>query len=115
MEKHFLCFLIVALGAILPNLFPGWVTSSATLITYTFGIGEGAIPYIAIGLHLTVGLVVTVSPVGYNTIERVERVLVSIILVFIVFAIFVAIKGSSVFFIALLVFLLYSVAVGDIP
>jgi hypothetical protein len=29
--------IIFILGAILPNLFPGWVTSSATAITFTFG------------------------------------------------------------------------------
>jgi hypothetical protein len=46
-------------------------------------------------LLVTVGLVVTVSPVIYNVIERVEMVLVSVILVFLVFAIFIATKGSS--------------------
>jgi hypothetical protein len=87
--------IVFVLGAILPNLFPGWVTSSATAITYTLGINPDLYRYIAIGLLVTVGLVVTVSPVIYTVIERTEMVLVSIILVFIVFAIFVATKGSS--------------------
>jgi hypothetical protein len=87
--------IVFILGAILPNLFPGWVTSSATAITYTLGINPDLYRPIAIGLLVTVGLVVTVSPVVYNTIERVEMVLVSVILIFLVFAIFIATKGSS--------------------
>ena len=87
--------IVFILGAILPNLFPGWVTSSATAITYTLGINEELYKYIAIGLLLTIGIVVTLSPVIYNTIERVEMVLVSVIFVFLIFAIFIATKGSS--------------------
>jgi hypothetical protein len=48
--------IIFILGAILPNLFPGWVTSSATAITYTFGLNEDLYRYIAIGLLVTIGL-----------------------------------------------------------
>ena len=87
--------IVFILGAILPNLFPGWVTSSATAVTHTLGINPDLYRPIAIGLLVTVGLVVTVSPVIYNTIERVEMVLVSVILIFLVFAIFIATKGSS--------------------
>ena len=71
------------------------MTSSATAVTYTLGINPDLYRPIAIGLLVTVGLVVTVSPVIYNTIERVEMVLVSVILIFLVFAIFIATKGSS--------------------
>jgi hypothetical protein len=85
---------IFVLGAILPNLFPGWVTSSATAITYTFGLDEDLYKYIAVGLLVIIGLIVTLSPVIYQSIEKIEMVLVSIILVFLVFAIFVATKGS---------------------
>jgi len=82
-------------GAILPNLFPGWVASSATAITYTFGINEDLYKYIAVGLLLTIGLIVTLSPVVYQTVEKLEMFLVSIILIFLVFAIVIATKGSS--------------------
>jgi hypothetical protein len=50
-----LCYRTVVCGAILPNLFSGWVTSSATKITYTFGISEDLYRYIAIGLLVTIG------------------------------------------------------------
>ena len=72
------------------------MTSSATAVTYTLGINPDLYRPIAIGLFVTVGLVVTVSPVIYNTIERVEMVLVNVILIFLVFAIFIATKSSSV-------------------
>src|SRR5215218_5153688 len=68
--------IVFALGAILPNAFPGWAASGATMITYLLGGGSvpliATIGLIAIGLAITV----TVSPVVYNTIERVEMVLV---------------------------------------
>jgi hypothetical protein len=89
-----LCCRIVVLGAILPNLFPGWVTSSATAITYTFGLNEDLYKYIAVGLLVSIGLIVTLSPVIYQSIEKIEMVLVSVILVFLLFAIFVATKAS---------------------
>jgi hypothetical protein len=89
-----LCFRIFVLGAILPNLFPGWVTSSATAITYTFGINEDLYRYIAIGLLVTIGLIVSLSPVIYQSIEKFEMVLVSVILIFLVFAIFIATERS---------------------
>ena len=80
--------------AILPNLFPGWVTSSATAITYTFGINEDLYRYIAVGLLVTIGIIVSLSPVIYQSIEKIEMVLVSVILIFLVFAIFVATEAS---------------------
>jgi hypothetical protein len=89
-----LCFRIVVHGAILPNLFPGWVTSSATAITYTFGLNEDLYRYIALGLLVTIGLMVSLSPVVYQSIERIEMVLVSVILVFLLFAIFIATEPS---------------------
>ena len=89
-----MCYRIVVLGAILPNLFPGWVTTSATAITYTFGINEDLYRYIAVGLLVTIGLIVSLSPVIYQSIEKIEMVLVSVILIFLVFAIFIATERS---------------------
>jgi hypothetical protein len=39
-----------------------------------------AIPYIALALLLAVGLVLTLSPMMYQSVEKIETVLVSIIL-----------------------------------
>jgi hypothetical protein len=89
-----LCYRIVVLGAILPNLFPGWVTSSAAAITFTFGINQDLYRYIAVGLLVIIGLIVSLSPVVYQSFGKIEMVLVSVILIFLVFAIFKATKGS---------------------
>jgi len=65
------------------------------MITYTFGISEDLYyRYIAIGLLITIGLIVSLSPVVYQSIEKIEMVLVSIILIFLVFAILIASEGS---------------------
>jgi hypothetical protein len=49
---------------------------------YLFGLSEGAVPIVTTIFLLAIALAVTVSPVVYNTLERVELVLVAIIVVF---------------------------------
>jgi len=84
--------IVFALGAILPNAFPGWAASGATMITYL--IGGGSVPLIAtIGL-IAIGLAITVSPVVYQTLEKVEMVLVVIIVAFLLLAIVIATDAS---------------------
>jgi hypothetical protein len=39
-------WIVFVLGAILPNAFPGWAASAATLLTYLFGLSEGTVPWI---------------------------------------------------------------------
>jgi hypothetical protein len=90
-----LCYRILVLGAILPNAFPGWAASAATSLTFLTGWGEGTIPWIVAILLISIGLAVTVSPVIYNTIERVEMVLVVIIIAFLVVAIIIATNLSA--------------------
>ena len=90
-----MCYRIVVLGAILPNAFPGWAASAATALTYLFGFGESTIPWIVTIMLLSIGLAITVSPVVYKTIERVEMVLVVIIVAFLVVAIIIATDSSA--------------------
>jgi hypothetical protein len=59
------------------------MTSSATAITFTFGINEDLYRHIAVGLLITIGLIVSLSPVIYQSIEKIEMV-----------AILIATKGS---------------------
>ncbi|CAA9426768.1 MAG: hypothetical protein AVDCRST_MAG78-1401 [uncultured Rubrobacteraceae bacterium] len=83
------------LGAILPNAWPGWATSGATVLTFIFGWGEGAKIPIAIIFLVAIGLALTLSPVIYQTLEKVQMVLIGIILLFVVVALFVATTGSA--------------------
>jgi hypothetical protein len=83
------------LGAILPNTFPGWASSAAELFTYIFGLGEGALPIVAMIFLISIALSVTLSPVIYQLLEKVQAVLVVIILAFIALAIFIATDLSA--------------------
>src|SRR3712207_1961232 len=75
------------------NLWPGWATSSATLITFLFG-GD-PVP-IAIGILLLVGASLTLAPVVYDALERVIFLKVALIAVFFVVAAIAAITGDAV-------------------
>ena len=83
------------LGAILPNAWPGWATSGATVLTFIFEWGEGARIPIAIIFLVAIGLALTLSPVIYQTLEKVQMVLIGIILLFVVVALFIATNGSA--------------------
>jgi hypothetical protein len=86
---------VFILGAILPNTFPGWAASAAELFTFTFGLSEGAAPIVATIFLISIALAVTLSPVVYQALEKVQSVLVAIILLFIAIAIIIATDLSS--------------------
>ncbi|MGH3086845.1 MAG: Nramp family divalent metal transporter, partial [Rubrobacteraceae bacterium] len=80
--------IIFVLGAVLPNAFPGWATGGATLFTYLFGFGS--VPVIATIVLVATALALTLSPVVYQALEKIQMVLVAIIMVFLVVGIVVA-------------------------
>ncbi len=78
--------LVFALLALFANLWPGWVTSSATLVTYLVG---GSVVPIAIGMLLVIGVTLTLAPVVYQALEKVEWFkVIAVILLLIVAAVF---------------------------
>src|SRR5918994_6184894 len=87
--------LLFVLGAILPNTIPGWAASGAELFTFIFGLGSGAVPIVATIFLVSIALSVTLSPVVYQLLEKVQAVLVIIILAFIALAIFIATDLSA--------------------
>jgi Mn2+/Fe2+ NRAMP family transporter len=86
---------IFVLGAVLPNTFPGWAASAAELFTYIFGLGEGALPIVATIFLVSIALAVTLSPVVYQLLEKVQAVMVLVILAFIALAIVIATDASA--------------------
>src|ERR687893_1178446 len=58
---------ILAAGAILATMWPGWATSAATVTTFAIGGGDPNV--IAIVGLLVIGAILTASPVVYNTVE----------------------------------------------
>ena len=65
------------------------------MFTYLFRLSEGTVPIITTIFLLAIALSVTLSPVVYNTLERVELVLVAIIVVFLLVAIVIATDLSA--------------------
>ena len=86
---------LFALGAILPNTIPGWASSAAEMFTFIFPVGSGATPIVATIFLFPIALSVTLSPVVYQRLEKVQAVLVIIILAFIALAIFIATDLSA--------------------
>lgn len=87
--------IIFVLGAILPNAFPGWATGGATMFNYLGLASEGAIPIIASIALVATALALTLSPVVYQALEKIQMVLVGIIMLFLVVGIFAATKASA--------------------
>jgi hypothetical protein len=87
--------IIFVLGAVLPNAFPGWATGGVTMFNYLGLIGEGAIPIGASLFLVATALALTLSPVVYQALEKIQMVLVSIIMLFLIVGVFVATKASA--------------------
>lgn len=84
--------LVFAILAYFANIWPGWATSSATLITYLVG---GSVAPIAIGILIVIGVILTMAPVVYQALEKIEMVKVAAVLLLIVVASFAAIGAST--------------------
>ncbi len=87
--------IIFVLGAILPNAFPGWATGGATMINYMGIIGEGAIPIVASIVLVATALALTLSPIVYQALEKIQMVLVGIIMLFLIVGVFAATQASA--------------------
>jgi hypothetical protein len=84
--------LVFAIMAYFANLWPGWATSSATLLTYLFG---GSPVPIAIGMLLVIGAALTFAPVVYTLLERVQALKIAAVVILIVVAILFAISADA--------------------
>ena len=71
---------------VVPWAWPGWATGGTTTLSFVFGFSEDAIPYVTIGVLLLIGAVLTVSPVVYQTVEKLQFFLVALIVLFLVYA-----------------------------
>jgi hypothetical protein len=77
---------ILAGGAVLATMWPGWMTSA---------VGGGNPTTIAIIGLLVIGAILTISPVVYQTVEKLEFIKVAAVIVFMVVAVFAAIKATA--------------------
>jgi hypothetical protein len=82
--------------ALLQNFWPGWATGAATAATFVFDMGEDApVVPITIAALVAIGLTLTLSPVVYQTVEKIQGFLVVLILLFVIIAIPTATTGQA--------------------
>jgi hypothetical protein len=87
--------LIFILMALLPNLWPGWATGSSTTITFWAGLGSGAVVPITVIMLVSIGIALTLSPTVYQTVEKIQMVMIVLIVSFIVAAVIFATSGEA--------------------
>jgi hypothetical protein len=85
--------LFFALMTYFANLWPGWATSSASMLTYLFGAGDPR--WIAIGILLVIGAILTFAPVVYVMLERLIFVKIAAVALLVVLALIFAIRGKT--------------------
>jgi hypothetical protein len=87
--------ILFILMGVLAWMWPGWATGGTTTLSFALGFSEDSIPYITIGVLILIGIVLTVSPVVYQTVEKIQFFMVTLIVLFILYAIFVLIGGDG--------------------
>ncbi len=85
--------LVMVACAIVPNMWPGWVVSAATITTFLTGGGDPNV--IAICALFAIGIALSASPVVYQTIEKLEFGKVALVLVFLVVALTTAVTAAG--------------------
>ncbi len=85
-------FIVMAVGA---WMWPGWATGGTTTLSFAFGFSEDLIPYVTIGVLVLIGVVLTVSPVVYRTVEKIQFFMVGLIVLFVIYAAVVLLGGEG--------------------
>lgn len=82
--------------ALCQNFWPGWATGAATTLSFSLGLGDNApIVPITVAALVAIGLALTLSPVVYQTVEKVQGAMVALIMLFVLLAIPVATTGEA--------------------
>jgi hypothetical protein len=82
--------------ALLQNFWPGWATGASTTASFALGLGEDApIVPMTIAALVAIGITLTLSPVVYQTVEKIQFVLVALIMLFVIVAIPVATTSEA--------------------
>ncbi|MFP5333989.1 MAG: Nramp family divalent metal transporter [Actinomycetes bacterium] len=80
---------------VLPWAWPGWATGGTTTLSYVTGFDAGLVPYVTIGVLVLIGAVLTVSPVVYQTVEKIQFFMVGLIVLFILYTLVVLLGGEG--------------------
>jgi hypothetical protein len=87
--------LLFILMTIIPWAWPGWASGGTTTLSFAFGFSKDAIPYITIGVLVLIGIVLTVSPVVYQTVEKIQFFMVALIILFVLYVMFFLLGGEG--------------------
>jgi Mn2+/Fe2+ NRAMP family transporter len=87
--------LLFVVMTIVPWAWPGWATGGTTTLSFALGFSEDDIPYITIGVLVLIGIILTVSPVVYQTVEKIQFFMVGLIVIFVVYAAFFLLGGDG--------------------
>ncbi len=66
------------LSTFLPWIWPGIAAASATILVSVLGVDSESQKYVAIGMLLLMGAILSLGPVLYKTVERFQMILISI-------------------------------------
>ena len=120
LSRHWVWIMLVL--NVVPWAWPGWATGAGTLLSWIlFPPGEGAaeqgyaaaaqyVPHFAIAGLLLVGIILTLGPVVYKTVEKIQIVLVVIIFLLVVLLSIVVIRSDAV-----LAMLKGCASIGEMP
>ena len=87
--------LLFVVMTIVPWAWPGWATGGTTTLSFALGFSEDLIPYITIGVLVLIGAVLTLSPVVYQTVEKIQFFMVGLIVLFVLYAMFFLLGGEG--------------------
>lgn len=66
------------LSTFIPWIWPGIIASSAAVFTHVIGLSAENAKYLTIGLLVLIGLILSLGPVLYKTVERFQKTLIFI-------------------------------------
>ena len=81
---------------VVPWMWPGWASGAATILTWEFGGDESTRVGYSIASLLVVGLALSLGPVVYRTVERIQTVLIAVVLVLLVVIFFLVVEPIHV-------------------
>ncbi len=86
---------IMAVCGFVCIVWPGWATSGATILGFALGYDGGTASWVAVIALIAMALTLTLSPVVYNTLEKLETIKVVAVILFLLVAIAVAIGPQA--------------------
>ena len=87
---------IFLLCNVVPWMWPGWASGAATILTWEFGGDESVRVGYSISSLILVGLALSLGPVVYNTVEKIQTILIAGVLVFLLVIFFLVVEPDHV-------------------